>query len=283
MTLKDVPKLEYEKHTVFPFPWRNKHVVSELSKKALRDGINNVVALNSIPVLMYTPLLFLMLSGIRAGKQSTDIPGYPHVILSTDVATVYQQVSSFLLASKDDHVMKYGRVVQKNYDNNLQKLNIELQKMFETDSDYIQYGEKLKELIKQQKLAGLAFQTDDLKILERVAIYVISFQMNWMHLMELLILTLADPAIAVSDLKPKDLGRDFYSQTALPTAHDNMLYHDVAESMESVLIAEQVSYLRLRAANMDAKRFVPNTFSTQQKIGGISTHFLRTLVLVMTT
>ena len=280
---KDVPKLEYEKHIVFPFPWRNKHVIAELSKKQLREGINNIVALNSIPVLMYTPMLFLMLNGIRAGKLSADVPGYPRVILSTDVATCYQQVMTFLLSSQDPHITKYGRVVRKNYDENLHKLTADLQNMFETDSDYVPYGEQLKTLIKTQKLEALAFQEGDDKILARVANYAISFQMNWMHLMELLIYTLADPLIAMGETKPKDLGRDFYSQTALPTANDKMLYNDVAVQMEAALVKEQVAYLRLRAANMDAKRFVANTFSTRQTIGGISSHFLRTLVVVMTT
>lgn len=277
----DAPRLDYEKHTIFPFLWRNKHIIAELSKKKLCEDINNVVALTSIPVLMYTPLLFLMLNGIRAGKMSTDVPGHSRIILSTDVSTCYLQVSTLLLASRSDHVLKFGRIVQKNYDANLHKLSMKLQDCIETDPDYLEYGKHLQELVRTQKLESLAVQTDDEAILTRVATYLISYQMNWMHLLELQILTLSDPALATAELKPKDLGSDFYSKTALPLADPQMLYYDVAQPLEPNLITEQVRYLRLRAAHMDAKRFVPNTFSTEQKIGGISAHFLRTFILVM--
>jgi hypothetical protein len=283
MTLEDVPKLEFPKHPVFPIPWRNKHIGTELSKKKIVDGINNIVALNSIPVLMYTPLLFLMLNGIRAGKKGSDVPGHPRVMLSTSVATCYLQVSNLLLSMQSDHVKAYGRVVEKNYKANLSKMSDKFQEKWAADPDYQAYSDHLKELVKKHKLPCLASQPDDEVVLKRYAGYIVSYQMNWLHLLELQILTLSDPLLAKPDLVPRDLGSDFYSQAALPGCNDSMIFHDVAQALEPELLKDQVSYLRLRAANVDCKRLVPSEFSTEQKVAGLSTHFLRTLILVMTS
>jgi hypothetical protein len=222
-----------------------------------------------------------MLNGIRAGKQGTDLPGHPHVMLSTSVATCYLQVSTMLLASKSDHIKAYGGAVEKNYKANLQAMSDKFQKKWESDEDYAGYCDRLKELVKTEKLESLALITDDEALLTRYATFIISYQMNWFHLLELQILTLSDPALAKSDLIPRDLGSDFYTQAALPGCAEHMLHHNLARAAEEELLAEQMSYLRLRAANLDCKRLVPPTFASEPKVAGISAHFLRTLILVM--
>lgn len=276
MHKKYVPPIDYQKHTVFPFLWGNQNIQRELQKPELIQGINNIIALTGLAMPVYTPLLFLMLNGIRAGRNPTTVTSFAPVTLSTEVTTCYLQVATLLAGSTSEHVTQHGATVQKNYDANLRMLTQRLEAKFETDADYLSYVQHLRELVEKDGPTALASLPDDEAILRRLTGYIVSHQFNWLHLLELRILTLADAKI-----DPKALNRLFYSQAALPCAAESMLHYPVAQALEERLLAEQLSYLRLRAANYSLLPLIPAAFSTEQRVAGLSAHFLRTLFLIM--
>jgi len=272
------PNVTYkDRNLALPFPWMAHQVRETISSAELMHEINNRLAGHPIcPLPIYTPTVFLMLNGVRTGRQVHDNNWQAPVVNSYNVLLAYHQAAHILERSTEERVQKSRANIQQNYMTHSKRLLVQFAAKMDTDAPLLEYSDHLRRCFSDGGHAALEADETHVEDLLRMAGYLVTFQNNYTHLLEVKLLTLVSPALAT-------LAKPFYAQAALPGAAESQPHYNWTVKLADETLEMALDYLRLKAAQKKLEFLVPAAgLSRRQMVHGISLHWLRLLLLVLT-
>ncbi len=284
---QDLPSLfvpdRQEGLTYMPFYWDNPLVQRAQDSERIQAEVNGIVVKEVVPFYVFTPTLYLMLNGTPRGSPNTvEHSPYPKVISTLDVMYLYQLVETLFTTNSEKQDAKRIRQARTQFNHALSTLKErteEALKELKTSSGGDEYARRLFDAVKASNgdtnaLADLG--EDDSGILRQIASIYISYQLYYLHAMEMFLIRLLMPSADTRLLDPR-----MFTCTALPSAHPDQVYHSVMKSAEPEMVEESLVLLRRRAThfNVDVS---PTEMKLEPLICGSPAHFFRMHFLINT-
>lgn len=265
--------------TYMPFYWKNEVIINAQNSVRVQNEIMGLVALESIPVVIYTPTLYLMLNGTPRDTPSDTLNSpYPKVISSLDVFHAYQLVETLFTTNKAEFDVKRIRQARIKHNKDMLQLKAGIQQKLKEIPNGDAYVKRIFDLVRAQggnpnALAALDDE-EDAKVIELFARITISYQISYLHMLEVFLIRLLMPSV-----EPKQLDPRFFTCDALPAAHPDHLFDSAITALEPDLIKESLVVLRSRALHfkVDIK---PTEMALEQRVCGLPAHFFRLLFLI---
>lgn len=264
--------------TYMPFPWFEPPIIQAQKNELLQRQINGLVALEAIPVLLYTPLLYLMLNGTPRGFSGEPTP-YPRIVSSLDVMHLYHLVETLFTTNDDkEDAVRIGKA-RIQFEEAIKKTKAAVKIALSNVPNGDDYAKQLFEHIREHNgdPNSLASLENDQEILTNLARIYISYQINYIHALEVFLVRLLMPAVDTEKMDQR-----YFTCPALPAAHPDGLFNSLIDNTQKEsLFEESLVVLRQRAAQFNVK-IMPQELIPTQWVCGSPAHFFRLLLLILT-
>lgn len=280
----DLPSLfvpnRQEGLTYMPFHWDNPLVKQAQDSQRIQAQVNKTVVEEATPFFIFTPTLYLMLNGTpRTTPDNVAHSPYPKVISTLDAMHCYNLVETLFTTNSEPQDAKRIRQARTQFNTALQLLKQKTKEALEEVSGGDDYALRLFNVVKSQNgntnaLAEL--EDDDSGILTRIASIYISYQIYYLHALEMFLIRLLLPAVDTRLLDPR-----MFTCPALPTAHPEKVYHSLLNTLEREMTEESLVLLRARATHFKVE-VKPTEMKLEPRICGSPAHFFRMHFLILT-
>ena len=261
-----------------PIPWADPLIQKAQDNKRLQTEVNALVALEAIPTVVFTPVLYLMLNGTPRGV--TQEPAeFPPVISTIDLMHCYHLVETLFTTNTEDQDAKRIKSARTQFGAALKKLKASVKAVLNDLPNGDEYAKALFEWVREHDgdPNSLASMSGDKEILTLIARIYISYQINYIHALEVYMVRLLLP-----NVNPEALDVRYFTCSALPAAHPQGLFNELIHNIEQEsLIEESLVLLRQRAAQFNVK-ITPRELTLEPRVCGAPEHFFRLLFLILT-
>lgn len=284
---QDLPSLfvpdRQEGLTYVPFYWDNPFVQRAQDDERIQSQINGILVKEAIPFHIFTPTLYLMLNGTpRKTPDNVSHTPYPKVISTLDVMYLYQLVETLFTTNSEKQDAKRIRQARTQFNTALATLKKRTEEALQELNESAggdDYARRLFETVKASNgdtnsLASL--DEDDSGILTRIASIYMSYQLYYLHAMEMFLIRLLMPSVDTRLLDPR-----IFTCTTLPTAHPAQMYHPLLARLTPEMIEESLVLLRTRATYFKVE-VAPTEMKLEPLVCGSPAHFFRMHFLIVT-
>lgn len=267
-----------QKLRYMPFPWHNPVIQKTQKNVRLQNEINGLVALESVHSVFYTPLLYLMLNGTPRGSTTAPAVQRP-VVSSLDLMHCYHMVETLFTTNPAEWDAARIQKAKDQFASAIKKTKAAVKIALGNVPDGDAYAKRLFEHVREHNgdSNSLANLTDDQDVLTLIARIYISYQINYIHALEVYIIRLLLPSV-----DPEKLDRRYFTCPTMPAAHPDDLFKTEIDRLETEgLIDESLVLLRQRATQFKVN-IMPRELNTEQRVCGAPAHFFRLLMLILT-
>lgn len=287
---EDAPSCKVPGHDTLvymPFPWETKSIQKAQKNTLVQAQVNTLVAMEAIPFYIFTPTLYLMVNGLPVPRPPA--PGkppaaprlpktFPRVLSTLDVMCCYQMVEQLFTTNTDKNDAARIASCRAQFNHGLLLLKANVQEALKQLTNADDYAKRLFELVREANgdvgvLANLDWDHD---VLEEMAQIYISYQLIYIHLMEVFLIRLLMPSARAADF-PEVV----YTNSALPSAHPYGLFEHTLQEGEQGLLEEALAILKIRATKFKVDVEL-KSISAEQRVCGLPAHFFRLLYLILT-
>lgn len=208
-----VPQIDF-KRGLFPFPWNNSQIQEKCNEKDFtNDILKDIAFLPSIPLVIWTPSLFLLLNCVGLNQPTHDTHKHSPVMLSSSVLMCYSQVAHFLEHSPY-HDLTVKEDICSKHEKEVLDLKQKIKSLVMQTNSFTQLSKYLEEDLNRE----LSAEQQD--VLMEFARYIVSYTFNHIRLMEKKIMYLSP----FKELDPNGKkARPYFVYPALPDIGRNEL------------------------------------------------------------